>query len=95
MAARVVHVLISGEVQGVGFRAWTATTARRFGLTGWVRNRRDGDVEAVFRGAEGEVAAMLAACLQGPLSARVSRVREVDADDAATDAQDFLVLPTA
>lgn len=95
MSERVVHVVISGEVQGVGYRAWTAANARRFGLAGWVRNRRSGDVEAMFRGPADKVAAMVAACHQGPLSARVSRVREEDAGDLATDAQDFLVLPTA
>ena len=47
---KIVHVLISGTVQGVWFRAWTVQEAQKRGLDGWVRNRRDGDVEAVFAG---------------------------------------------
>ena len=50
MATRTVHVMISGRVQGVGYRAWTAREAERRGLSGWVCNRRDGSVEAVFSG---------------------------------------------
>ena len=58
------HVLIRGRVQGVGFRAWTEYTALERGLQGWVRNRRDGAVEAVFVGPADAVAAMIAACHQ-------------------------------
>jgi acylphosphatase len=47
---RAAHVRIVGRVQGVGYRAWTVDEARRRGLSGWVRNRSDGDVEAVFSG---------------------------------------------
>ena len=69
--AVVTHVSIRGRVQGVGYRAWTADEARRRGLEGWVRNRRDGSVEAVLSGADDVIAEMLAACRRGPSSARV------------------------
>ncbi|MGB3448272.1 MAG: acylphosphatase [Xanthobacteraceae bacterium] len=80
--AVVTHVSIRGRVQGVGYRAWTADEARRRSLEGWVRNRRDGSVEAVFSGDEEVVADMLAACRRGPSSARVDTV---DANPASDD----------
>jgi acylphosphatase len=69
-----VHVRITGRVQGVGYRAWTVDEARRRGLSGWVRNRADGDVEAVFSGPKADVDDMIAACRRGPSLARVSHV---------------------
>jgi acylphosphatase len=74
---RSVRVRISGIVQGVGFRAWTERQAQAFGLSGWVRNLPDGDVEAVFSGAAEKVDAMLAACRVGPRYAEVDRVEIV------------------
>ncbi len=71
---RSVHVRISGRVQGVGYRAWTVDEAQRRGLSGWVRNRADGDVEAVFSGPAATVEDMIAACRRGPFSARVDHV---------------------
>lgn len=68
------RVLIEGRVQGVWFRAWTREAALSLGLRGWVRNRRDGSVEAVFAGPAGDVADMIARCHEGPPSAAVSRV---------------------
>jgi acylphosphatase len=65
------HVVIRGLVQGVGFRVWTEHTALAHGLAGWVRNRSDGAVEAVFAGPPARVAAMLEACAKGPRGARV------------------------
>lgn len=94
------HVVISGRVQGVGYRAWTEDAAARRGLRGWVRNRRDGTVEAVFVGAETLVMEMIRACRRGPQSARVIDVdvREATGDDLAElhDPQrgNFLVLST-
>ena len=69
-----VHVTISGRVQGVWFRAWTGEQAQSRGLDGWVRNRRDGRVEAVFSGPDEQVTDMLDACEQGPPLARVDNV---------------------
>ncbi len=66
-----VRVVISGRVQGVWFRAWTCEEARRRDLHGWVLNRRDGAVEAVFQGDDGQVDDMLEACWQGPPHAMV------------------------
>ena len=68
------HVLISGHVQGVFFRANTRRQARALGLTGWVRNLPDGRVESVFEGNEKQAEEMLAWCNTGTLPARVDRV---------------------
>lgn len=69
-----VHAIISGRVQGVYYRAWTVGAARERSLTGWVRNRFDGTVEAVFCGDAALVEDMLAACKEGPPSARVDAI---------------------
>ncbi len=71
---RSARVRITGRVQGVGYRAWTVDEARRRGLSGWVRNRSNGDVEAVFSGPAATVDDMIAACRRGPYSARVDHV---------------------
>lgn len=92
------HVVIRGLVQGVGYRAWVADEASRRALEGWVRNRRDGSVEAVFTGASDTVAAVIALCKQGPALARVDAVDARDADDCdlemRQEAERFSVLPT-
>ncbi|MCA6125840.1 acylphosphatase [Bradyrhizobium sp. WSM 1704] len=72
------HVTISGRVQGVGYRAWVHSEATMRGLEGWVRNRRDGSVEAVFAGPDAVVAELITACRRGPSSARVNDM-QVDA----------------
>jgi acylphosphatase len=77
------HVIIRGQVQGVGYRAWVEDTALIRGLDGWVRNRRDGSVEAVFAGAADDVAAMIHACRKGPAAASVQGIDE--RDGTATD----------
>ena len=71
-----VRVRIRGRVQGVWYRGWTVDEARRLGLSGWVRNRRDGSVEAVFSGPEHAVRAMIAYCRRGPPGALVREVTE-------------------
>ena len=57
-----VRVRITGRVQGVGFRYWVEREATDRGLDGWVRNRRDGSVEAVFQGEDASVQSMVRAC---------------------------------
>ncbi|MCR4376663.1 MAG: acylphosphatase [Rhodospirillales bacterium] len=69
-----VRALISGRVQGVWYRAWTAGEADKLGLTGWVRNCADGTVEALFCGPAEKVDVMLARCRKGPPLARVDAV---------------------
>lgn len=69
-----VRAVISGRVQGVWFRAWTVEQASRLGLAGWVRNRFDGGVEAVFSGPRSKVEEMIATCRRGPSAARVENV---------------------
>jgi len=71
---KTVHVTIDGRVQGVWFRAWTQQNATARGLTGWVRNRSDGSVEALFHGLAPDVNDMVEACRKGPPSAEVNRV---------------------
>ncbi len=73
-AVRTTHVRIEGRVQGVGYRLWTQRTAAGLGLRGWVRNRRDGSVEAIFQGRDGDVAAMIDRCKAGPSGSAVARV---------------------
>lgn len=74
MAIKRVHVYISGRVQGVFFRAWVKEQAGKLGLAGWVRNRLDGRVEAVFEGPADQVAKMVRFCHEGPVHARVDTV---------------------
>src|SRR5262249_52948745 len=71
MSNAICRVVIRGRVQRVGYRAWTEYTALELGLEGWVRNRNDGTVEALFAGPANDVAAMLDACRLGPPGARV------------------------
>lgn len=69
-----VHVIISGRVQGVWFRANTKQKAEQLGLTGWIRNTSDGRVEAVFEGEEKIVKEMIQWCRKGPSLAKVENV---------------------
>jgi acylphosphatase len=90
---RTVRVRIAGRVQGVGFRYWTEETARALGLAGWVRNRRDGSVEALFSGLADDVAEMLRRCRQGPRSAQVASVEILE--EAGDAPAGFEMRPTA
>ncbi|MHB1204521.1 MAG: acylphosphatase [Rhodospirillaceae bacterium] len=83
---------ITGRVQGVGYRDWTIRTARNAGLTGWVRNRADGAVEAVVRGPAVTVETFVAACQAGPPLARVKAV-ETTPEEAQLE-PGFRQLPT-
>lgn len=92
-ASRAVRVRVEGRVQGVAFRAWTAGEAEARGLDGWVRNLTDGSVEALFAGETEAVATMVAACREGPPSARVDSLDEEDA--SPPPAAGFRILATA
>ena len=70
-----VHVIISGRVQGVWYRAHTKKKAEELGLTGWVKNTVDGNVEAMFEGAESKIHEMIAWCWVGPPLAQVTDVK--------------------
>ena len=98
MSSAIRRLLIRGRVQGVGYRAWVEHQARGRGLNGWVRNRRDGSVEAVFEGETSVVADMAASCRQGPVWAQVDDVAEeaANADMLAERhaGEAFSVLPT-
>ena len=69
-----VRVRITGRVQGVGYRGWTVRVAVVLGLSGWVRNRSDGSVEAVFQGGQNQIDQMIDKLYQGPSGAVVSCV---------------------
>jgi acylphosphatase len=93
------HVVIRGMVQGVGYRAWTEYTALERGVQGWVRNCRDGTVEALFMGPPDAVDGMIAACNEGPGGSRVDRIdqREGAREEFALRRRGelFSVLPAA
>lgn len=91
-ALRTVRVRIEGHVQGVGYRYWTELAATGLGLNGWVRNRRDGGVEAVFSGPAEDVAEMIERCHEGPPAAHVRFVKVLEEPDQPADG--FEVLPT-
>jgi acylphosphatase len=93
------HIIVSGRVQGVGYRAFVEHEAWRRRLQGWVRNRRDGSVEAVFAGPRDVVEDMIEACRRGPFSAQVDEISQregLEADLSVRAEGDlFSVLPTA
>jgi acylphosphatase len=98
MSVLICRVVIRGRVQRVGYRAWTEYTAIELGLEGWVRNRPDGTVEALFAGPHEAVEAMLEACREGPPGARVEAIDKsacTPDHSALRRAGEFLVLPTA
>lgn len=77
-ASRSILVRISGRVQGVGYRDWAQRKAVALGLSGWVRNLANGEVEGLFNGSADAVDAMLAACHRGPQLARVDEVKVIE-----------------
>lgn len=89
---KAVRVRIHGKVQGVWYRGWTEGEAKELGLIGWVRNREDSTVEALFVGSEAAVDDMLARCLDGPPAAVVERV-ETEAARGLTPNR-FEIKPT-
>ncbi|MGA7149385.1 MAG: acylphosphatase [Microbacterium sp.] len=89
---RRVHVIVEGDVQGVGYRYALRLVAGEAGVTGWVRNRRDGTVEAEVEGSDERVDQVLLWMTQGPPGSRVSTTTVTDAAPAADDG--FEVRPT-
>jgi acylphosphatase len=82
MNERIIrHVTMHGRVQGVGYRAFVEHEALRRGIEGWVRNRRDGSVEAVLAGDVDAVTAMIEACRRGPMGARVDTLDQREGTD--------------
>jgi acylphosphatase len=98
MSGTIRHVTVRGRVQGVGYRYFIEREAQLRDLEGWVRNRRDGSVEAVFSGSADAVTAMIAACRRGPSSARVDAVQDEAANPDMLNLREagdrFSVLPT-
>jgi acylphosphatase len=98
MDGLIVQVMIRGRVQGVGYRAWVEHEAVRHELEGWVRNRRDGSVEALFLGPASVVTEMVKLCRRGPTSARVDSVEEETARPDQLNlrraGERFSILPT-
>ncbi|NNE23125.1 MAG: acylphosphatase [Rhizobiales bacterium] len=87
-----IHIVIRGRVQGVGFRYWLAGEAEERKLSGWVCNRRDGAVEAVFAGDEALVKDMIAACSLGP---RFADVQDIEVLNQPVEAGNgFEIRPT-
>jgi acylphosphatase len=98
MSGAIRQVAITGRVQGVGYRAWVEHQAKAHHLEGWVRNRRDGSVEALFSGPVDVVSEMVTRCRRGPASAWVDAVQDEAADSDALNlrraGERFSVLPT-
>ncbi len=88
------HLSIAGTVQGVGYRAWLADQAQALQLTGWVRNRRDGSVEAMVAGNASAIDILITRAWHGPSSAQVSHIAVDEVDNAETFDGKFAVLST-
>ncbi len=86
-----VHLLVSGYVQGVFFRANTQEKASGLGLRGWVRNRYDGTVEAVFEGERGKIEDIIKWCHKGPPGSKVNNV-SIDWEDYKGEFEDFNII---
>jgi acylphosphatase len=84
-SALVRRIVVEGAVQGVGYREFTRRAALRLNVSGWVRNRPDGAVEALVRGSPGSVEALIAAMRQGPRFAAVERLTVIERDELAGD----------
>jgi len=91
MTSEVRHLIITGLVQGVGYRYSMVVAAQRLGVAGWVRNRRDGSVEAMIAGGAAEVAALIEWARHGPAGAEVAHVA-VEPGSGSFDG--FAQLPT-
>ena len=85
------HLIITGRVQGVGFRYYMEYKARQFNITGWVRNRHDGSVEAMIQGTAENVEAIIARAHRGPPKASVTGVT---VNEGSGNYTEFVTLPT-
>jgi acylphosphatase len=90
MANVRAHVFVEGRVHGVFFRHHTQEMAVKLGVKGWVKNRQEGSVEAVFEGAKDKVDQVIQWCQQGPAQARVTRVHQIW-EDYKGEFEDFSV----
>lgn len=86
------HLIITGRVQGVGYRNYIVFKARQFHIGGWVRNRTDGSVEAVIHGTPEDVEALIVRARRGPPAASVAGVA---VSETQGDFADFVIRPTA
>ena len=86
-----MHVIVSGRVQGVFFRAYTRETAMALKLTGWVRNLPDGRVETVFEGEDTNVQSMLEWCKKGPPHALVNELEAAE-ETYTGEFRDFRII---
>ena len=91
MIDKAVKAVIRGRVQGVGYRDWAERQARALGLSGYVRNRRDGSVELVAAGSVDCIERMLNLCRQGP---RLAQVQDIEIADSSWTGNGFEILPT-
>ena len=87
-----VSFVVSGRVQGVGFRYHTQNRAIQFGLTGWVRNRADGDVEGIVQGNSLEIKTMLDWLGTGPSYARVTELKSEEIEDETVLFEAFQIV---
>ena len=98
MSSSIRQIVIRGQVQGVGYRAWLEYQAVARNIEGWVRNRRDGSVEALFAGATDIVSEIIAQCRRGPPLARIEAIEEKPGDREGLNmrfkGERFSVLPT-
>jgi len=90
--SRVVHLRLEGRVQGVNFRGWAREQAELLGLSGWIKNRRDGAVEALFAGDADNVGRMLELSWSGPRDAHVENIQIIQEGGAAPEG--FSIKPT-
>lgn len=86
-----VHIVISGLVQGVFFRHYTRKYAIQYNLTGWVKNRPDGKVEAIFEGDELNIELMIDWCRSGPPSAQVTGI-DISREEPTNTFPDFRII---
>lgn len=94
-ATTALHVVFHGRVQGVWFRGFTVRSARELGVCGWVRNRQDGTVEALFVGAGQQLDELMRRCRKGPPAARVDDVVIVPCQPPAPGDAGFMQRDTA